>query len=1144
MRKVKFFLSIFVFLFLFITAGTLVKGYISNDEFELTIKAYYDDDQYVDDDIFVTYGTKVTFENVFSDVLEGYRFVLWTVNDIARTDISETNPEFVITYNMDIAAIYSPDEKYAVVFRDSNGKVLDVQYVLPNGSATKPSTVTSKPGLTNPKWDKDFSKITKDTIVTLQYELENPEQSFKLDAFDAIIKDTNNVEGWYPYNSIATVEPDPEIEAEGKAFSHWMSEDGKILSYSRTYSFTMLEGLIITATYEGDVEKHPLITLTNNLNLREDYNTYKGQFYLPNGYELIEKGLITHSTEVSFDLDTEGVMIRKSNTHQPVTNEFLMSLNPEDLLAVRAYMVVRDDKGNLETIYSDIVVEDITAPISAARSAAVNDTVIAKGVVTSRIGNNAFIQDETAGIYLYLSNNSSYNAQLAVGNEVVVYGTRAVYEGLVQISGITKVLVLRTNQALPNAVEIDTENSDLTELSALEGQLVSIYGLTIKSIPTIGTSSFNVVVTNGTNDFQIRVDESVADFAGIKSLFQKAVVDQTINLTNVPVGRFNVNVQVMLSSGDQLEITYTNNQIESIIENEIEPVSSTDKDIELVTSVTIDKTDYTITWTSSNPDVITNEGLVTPQSDNVDVTLTATFYIKGNMITKNFIVTVIGENVEIRELFFSEYGEGSSFNKWLEIYNPTASTVDLSSYKVELYANGSQTATKFLELKGLLAPGAVIVIINGGLDEAVKKPEYIESSDVANFNGDDAVALLKNEKVIDVIGTIGDDPGDEWEYDDLSTKDKTLVRKFGILSPNKSFTPEEWDVKPIDDFSYMGFHIAETIVPDSITIDGPTEVMSGKQIQLTAIVLPLGSSQNVIWSSNNEEVATVDANGKVTALSEGELIITVSSIDYPNITESYLITVIPVPVDEILDAIEVAIKPSEVILDNFDLITFVTIYNKDYVISWVSNNSAIIINGSNAEVTRPGAEDSDIEVKLVATVEINGVNREITFDVIVKAESEVELVLKYHFTNASGSTGYTTSQKMENIVTNQEVTLSGNRISVQNLQSWQNIKSITLAGQKDNDAYITFDLGADVASKVEFDAAGWTTSQVVTGLTLEVWNGSSWTAVSTSVHNEIEIHNYKTFTFEITGSKFRIVAKSTKTDNNGKVCIDNIKFYV
>jgi hypothetical protein len=45
--------------------------------------------------------------------------------------------------------------------------------------------------------------------------------------------------------------------------------------------------------------------------------------------------------------------------------------------------------------------------------------------------------------------------------------------------------------------------------------------------------------------------------------------------------------------------------------------------------------------------------------------------------------------VDSENLFFSEYIEGSSNNKVLEIYNPTGAAVDLSEYTVQQSNNGA-----------------------------------------------------------------------------------------------------------------------------------------------------------------------------------------------------------------------------------------------------------------------------------------------------------------------------------------------------------------------------------------------------------------------------------------------------------------------
>lgn len=189
--------------------------------------------------------------------------------------------------------------------------------------------------------------------------------------------------------------------------------------------------------------------------------------------------------------------------------------------------------------------------VEEARAAATDEEVKVKGVVTSIIGNNVFIQDETAGIYLYLGSNTDYADLLVIGNEVGVIGTKAVFSELQQISGLSHVEVLGT-KPVPEPVEF--ESIDSAAILALEGQLVTVKNVTIHTIPTIGTSGYTVKVTDGTNILEVRVDTYIADFAAVKAHFQAMIVGQPVTLVNVPVGRFNNNAQVMLSKVEQIVV--------------------------------------------------------------------------------------------------------------------------------------------------------------------------------------------------------------------------------------------------------------------------------------------------------------------------------------------------------------------------------------------------------------------------------------------------------------------------------------------------------------------------------------------------------------------------------------------------------------
>lgn len=58
------------------------------------------------------------------------------------------------------------------------------------------------------------------------------------------------------------------------------------------------------------------------------------------------------------------------------------------------------------------------------------------------------------------------------------------------------------------------------------------------------------------------------------------------------------------------------------------------------------------------------------------------------------IMTMMSHAQDCSDLFISEYVEGWSNNKALEIYNPTSSTIDLSEYMVIRFPSGVASVEK------------------------------------------------------------------------------------------------------------------------------------------------------------------------------------------------------------------------------------------------------------------------------------------------------------------------------------------------------------------------------------------------------------------------------------------------------------------
>ena len=100
--------------------------------------------------------------------------------------------------------------------------------------------------------------------------------------------------------------------------------------------------------------------------------------------------------------------------------------------------------------------------------------------------------------------------------------------------------------------------------------------------------------------------------------------------------------------------------------------------------------------------------------------------------------TTDGGTSSANELFFSEYVEGSSNNKAIEIANVTSSPIDLSAYSIKRNGNGGATWSAPLNLSGTIAPGDVYVIINGSaaLQKLIDEADYVHPNNSSTNNGE------------------------------------------------------------------------------------------------------------------------------------------------------------------------------------------------------------------------------------------------------------------------------------------------------------------------------------------------------------------------------------------------------------------------
>ena len=161
----------------------------------------------------------------------------------------------------------------------------------------------------------------------------------------------------------------------------------------------------------------------------------------------------------------------------------------------------------------------------------------------------------------------------------------------------------------------------------------------------------------------------------------------------------------------------------------------------------------------------------------------------------------------IETAFFSEYLEGSSNTKAIEIHNSTAAPLACS---VGIYINGATARTSVTNIT--IPANDEWVICNsssGSLLIGNAACNQFVAGGVVNFNGDDALDLICGGSTVDIIGQIGLDPGTEWGSSPNSTLNSTLRRKCsataGDTIGSNAFVPAtNWAGTAIDTFGNLG----------------------------------------------------------------------------------------------------------------------------------------------------------------------------------------------------------------------------------------------------------------------------------------------------------------------------------------------------
>ncbi|MDR0993179.1 MAG: choice-of-anchor D domain-containing protein [Verrucomicrobiota bacterium] len=295
------------------------------------------------------------------------------------------------------------------------------------------------------------------------------------------------------------------------------------------------------------------------------------------------------------------------------------------------------------------------------------------------------------------------------------------------------------------------------------------------------------------------------------------------------------------------------------------------------------------------------------------------------------------------DLFFGEFGEGKGWDKYVEIYNGTGSSVDLSQYYIASQTMNAQkfvTWTNWCQVSStprMLEHGHTIVILNGESAndnlqamrdalESVERSYLISTNNVLAVGGDDPIGLFRKEQVgtiqwLDLCGMADETfaamaAGEAERYIMRRKEDAEVPRSYPLMVKEDDWDYRRWSltntvqdyqtVPPYTNFlataglydrdvglgGYMAFHVHDDDT-DPPVLGEESAVMlktgSGEEAEdYTALTAVPGETEIVLtgWSFTNHS-----AGGSLVHLPWLGSFVTNASISYsPAYTNSLVVT--------------------------------------------------------------------------------------------------------------------------------------------------------------------------------------------------------------------------------------------------------------
>ena len=284
-----------------------------------------------------------------------------------------------------------------------------------------------------------------------------------------------------------------------------------------------------------------------------------------------------------------------------------------------------------------------------------------------------------------------------------------------------------------------------------------------------------------------------------------------------------------------------------------------------LTASSITTTSATVSWTASTDNIGVTGYKIFRNGTQVGTSTSTSYGLTGLTAGTTYSITVQAYDAAgnssasstalsltttaaatFTELYFSEYLEGSSNNKAIEISNRTGSSIALSAYSIKKQVNGSTSWTAVATLSGTLANNTTYVVAHSSYALTCGGTINLKTTNL-DFNGNDTVGLFKNHVLIDIIGTSGSSAN--------FALDVTLRRN--VSKPRTTYLASEWTSYTVDTCTNIG-----TVNPT-----GTARMMPNENLNSEISIYPNPVQNKEVFFKGNiqgvENVKVYDMNGKL-----------------------------------------------------------------------------------------------------------------------------------------------------------------------------------------------------------------------------------------------------------------------------------------